>query len=75
MKVNFRSTVFKTSLISMLLCLLAASAMAAQAAPKALTPTESYQFGTVLEGNDVIHDFVIQNTGDAALDIKDVRTG
>jgi len=75
MKANFKVIVLKTSLISMLLCFLVASAAADQAAPKAVASTESYQFGTVLEGNDVVHDFVIQNTGDAALDIKDVRTG
>lgn len=72
---NFRSTVFKTSLISMLLCFLAASAIAEQAAPKAVAETESYSFGTVLEGNDVIHDFYIKNAGDAPLDIENVRTG
>ncbi|MFP4226458.1 MAG: hypothetical protein ACLFRF_06990 [Desulfobacterales bacterium] len=75
MKANYRSVIFKTSLISILLCFLAASAAAEQAAPNAVAPTESYQFGTVLEGNDVIHDFVIQNKGDALLDIENVRTG
>ncbi len=75
MNSNFRSIVLKTGLIGMVLCFLAASAAAEQTAPKAVAPTESYQFGTVLEGNDVIHDFVIQNTGDAPLDIENVRTG
>jgi hypothetical protein len=75
MKANNRSVIFKSSLISLVLCLLAVSAIGEQAGPKAVAPTESHDFGTVLEGNDVLHDFVIQNKGDAPLDIKDVRTG
>jgi len=75
MKMSNRSVFFKISLISLLVCFLALSAIAEQTGPKAVAPTESYDFGTVLEGNDVLHDFVIQNKGDAPLDIKDVRTG
>mgnify|MGYP006284944315 CR=1 FL=1 len=75
MKMSNQSVFFKISLISLLVCFLAASAIAEQTGPKAVAPTEGYDFGTVLEGNDVLHDFVIQNKGDAPLDIKDVRTG
>jgi len=35
----------------------------------------NYQFDTITEGNDVVHEFVLQNTGKAPLDILKVRPG
>lgn len=34
-----------------------------------------YKFETITEGKEIIHDFVIQNTGEARLDITKVRPG
>jgi hypothetical protein len=42
--------------------------------PVALIPETQYGFTSVLEGNDIVHDFVVQNTGDAPLFIENVRT-
>lgn len=39
----------------------------------ALEPT--YKFEPVLDGEEVVHDFVIQNRGTAELQIHDVKTG
>ena len=66
---------FKTSLIAAALALLALMPTAALAAPNAEVEGTVHDFGTVLEGTDVVHGFVIKNTGDAALEIKNVRTG
>lgn len=43
--------------------------------PQAVLPQSEYDFGTALEGNTVVHDFVIQNKGDEPLIIHRVRTG
>lgn len=66
---------FKTSLIAAALTLLPLMPLAAFAAPNAEIGSAVHDFGTVLEGTDVVHGFVIKNTGDAALEIKNVRTG
>lgn len=34
-----------------------------------------YKFETITEGKEIIHDFVIQNTGKARLDILKVKPG
>ena len=43
--------------------------------PKAYLPEYRYEFEPVIEGTEVLHDFVIQNQGDAPLDIIKVETG
>jgi len=65
----------KTSLIAAALALLPLMPGLAAAAPNAEIGAASHDFGTVLEGTDVLHGFVIKNTGDAVLEIKNVRTG
>ncbi len=42
--------------------------------PKAVLPETSFDFGSVHEGEDVRHPFVLQNKGDAPLVITDVKT-
>lgn len=42
--------------------------------PKALIFSTEYDFGTVVEGTQVLHNFVIKNIGDAPLHIKGVGT-
>lgn len=75
MNVSIRSIGFKIAIMGLILCFLPVMAVANEPAPKAVAETDSYEFGTVLEGNDVIHDFVIKNTGDAPLEIQNVRSG
>lgn len=46
-----------------------------EAVPVAVVENDSYDFGAVYEGVDVVHDFIIQNKGDADLEITDVKSG
>ena len=43
--------------------------------PKAFFPETSHEFSPVLEGNSVVHEFVIQNKGTATLKVERVKTG
>ena len=43
--------------------------------PRVVYPETRFVFPAVIEGNPVVHAFVVQNHGDATLDIKNVRTG
>jgi len=45
-----------------------------QGQPIAFVPVDRYEFEPVLHGTEIIHDFVIQNTGTAPLEIKRVQT-
>jgi hypothetical protein len=38
-------------------------------------PTDSFDFGSVYEGNDVFHDFIIKNEGTSDLRIINVKSG
>jgi len=38
-------------------------------------PEPKYDFGRVVEGTEVLHDFVIQNKGDGDLHIKRIKSG
>ena len=42
--------------------------------PSAYFPETHYQFTSVPEGTEIVHDFVVQNRGDAPLSIDNVRT-
>ena len=41
----------------------------------AVLATDSFDFGSVYEGNDVFHDFIIKNEGTADLKIINVKSG
>lgn len=43
--------------------------------PSVAFPEPGYEVNAVFEGIDVVHDFVIQNKGTAALDVKKVSGG
>jgi hypothetical protein len=43
--------------------------------PSILIPESLYKFSPVLEGTEIIHDFIVQNKGTAPLKIEKVRTG
>jgi len=43
--------------------------------PDAALAENSYEFDPVLDGAQIIHDFVIMNKGSAVLDIQKVETG
>jgi hypothetical protein len=43
--------------------------------PVAVFPETEYPFEAVADGMEIRHDFIVQNTGTAELDIKKVKTG
>ncbi|MCD4805853.1 MAG: DUF1573 domain-containing protein [Desulfobacterales bacterium] len=43
--------------------------------PSAYLPVDNYEFDTVVEGNEIDHQFIIQNKGTAPLNIEKVKTG
>jgi hypothetical protein len=45
------------------------------AGPKAFFPQTRYEFPPVLDGEKVMHEFVVQNKGKATLNIERVKTG
>jgi len=75
MKIGCGSTVFRIGILAALLCVYPFVALAGQTGPKAMVETHDYDFGSVMEGEDVRHDFVIKNIGDAPLNIRGTRTG
>jgi hypothetical protein len=46
-----------------------------QPAPKLVIDQNEFSFEPVLDGTRVNHDFVVQNKGDAVLNIANVKTG
>jgi len=42
-------------------------------APRALFPQSTFNFDPVFEGTEIKHDFVVENTGEAPLVIKNIR--
>ena len=45
------------------------------AGPTAVFPQTQYEFSPVLDGAEVVHEFVVQNKGNATLSIERVKTG
>lgn len=43
--------------------------------PKVFFPQTNYEFSPVLEDTTVVHEFVIQNKGNAPLNVERVKTG
>jgi len=44
-------------------------------APSVFFPETNFEFSPVLEDSMVVHEFVIQNKGDATLNVDRVKTG
>jgi len=49
--------------------------IADNAAPEAFVPQKHFAFPSTMDGTKVVHDFIIQNKGDAPLKITKVKTG
>jgi Protein of unknown function (DUF1573) len=60
------------ALILMLLLLSAPLAAGATLGPKAQVPETTFDFGEIFEDRELTHTFVINNIGDALLEIKDI---
>ncbi|MBC2695376.1 MAG: hypothetical protein HF982_08905 [Desulfobacteraceae bacterium] len=43
--------------------------------PSAYLPVDKYEFEPIVEGNEINHQFIIQNKGTADLNIEKVKTG
>jgi hypothetical protein len=43
--------------------------------PIAVFPEKAFEFGAVLEGKEIAHDFVVQNRGASELIIENVKPG
>lgn len=43
--------------------------------PMAVFPEKAFEFGSVLEGKEITHDFVVQNRGASELIIENVKPG
>ena len=43
--------------------------------PVAELPSPVFEFSPVIDGTEILHDFVIRNTGNAELRIKQIKTG
>ena len=43
--------------------------------PSAYLPVNTYKFDQVVEGTEIDHQFIIQNKGNAPLNIEKVKTG
>lgn len=68
-----------TCILMMAACCLAVTVFAGAAEmtpalPAAFLPQAEFAFGEVLEGTPVVHDFILQNRGEAPLHIRRVRT-
>ena len=74
-----RKRLFLLVLMSVLAALPAVAAAADQTGeaplPEAFFPERIWNFDSVLEGAEVVHDFVVKNTGSAPLEILGVKTG
>ena len=70
-----RITVCAWAILLLLMFTVAASAEdASPQAPQAFLPQNIWEFDTVVEGSEVVHEFAIQNKGTGDLDIARVRT-
>ncbi len=52
-----------------------AQAVATEASASIQLPETSFDFGEAVEGSEVMHEFVVKNTGNAVLQIQQVRPG
>jgi hypothetical protein len=71
---------FKTCLVAIVALLILFSSAVCfgaenDAAPSVFFPETHFEFTPVLEGSMVVHDFVIQNKGNATLNVDRVKTG
>lgn len=68
-----------TSLAGILLLLAAAACFGAETktteTPEAVAVEPVFEFKPVLDGEEVVHDYMIQNKGSAELKIERVQTG
>ncbi|MEE4355188.1 MAG: hypothetical protein V2I97_01895 [Desulfococcaceae bacterium] len=73
---NFKK--IKTLLIFAVICLAADMAVGEETAdksPSAFLPETVYTFAPLVEGSEVVHDFILQNKGNETLFIEKLKSG
>jgi hypothetical protein len=72
-----KSKILTTLALFLIMSLSAAVSFGVQddSQPSAFFPETSFEFAPVLDGAKVVHEFVIQNKGNAALKVDKVKTG
>lgn len=69
----------RTMLVFTLICLLPGLGQTAttdqRTGPKAYLPENVYEFAPVMEGLQVVHEFVVHNKGDEPLNILNIKSG
>ena len=72
-----RAKICLVTAVAMLLAFSVAVCFSAEndAAPSVFFPETHYEFSPVLDATTVMHDFVIQNKGNATLNVDRVKTG
>lgn len=55
--------------------LFADTSMSTQGNPRIIIPEPSFQFEPAIEGDVIIHEFTIRNTGTAPLEILKIQSG
>ena len=70
---------YKIIIVAMLAALIPLTGFSATendgAEPVVYVPEPVFEFDKVVDGSEVVHDFIVQNKGDATLDITKVRPG
>jgi hypothetical protein len=66
---------FSQLIMAVCLFIIVTSTHANEGQPVAAVEIDSYDFGKIFDGTDIIHDFIVKNTGDADLEIQDVHAG
>ena len=81
MKIAFKSIIAITSVL--LICAAVSNGAqnkgdqtaVSEKTPKAFLPVTTWEFEPVVDGQEVVHEFAIQNKGDAPLNVEQVKTG
>lgn len=71
----FRQMVYRCIVLGLVLAPAWSAADPAGSGPKAFLPESVYAFEAVVEGVPIVYDFILQNLGDEALHILDIKSG
>jgi hypothetical protein len=72
---KYRFTAACLSLILIVGLSVASYGEAEESQAKALISDKVFEFKPVLDGTKIVHDFIIQNSGNATLEIEKIETG
>jgi|WetSurSiteA1Bulk_404760.scaffolds.fasta_scaffold157844_1 hypothetical protein len=76
MPIQLNRNIFKFFILTSIIGIaLLTSVYANSGKPTAVVESGSYDFGITFEGKEVLHDYIIKNTGDVVLEIQSVKSG